>query len=254
MFKRLLATSLAFSLFSLSAQTTGESYTALVEPNYPPFDFSDENGIPIGFDVDILKAIAEKQGFTIEFIARPPNEIISGLESGSHHIGAAGFGEDEEGNNLVSDPYAYAHDVVMTQTNSQKITHFADLSHLTVTTQDDTSYAEDLLTLFADDKSKLNLQKTSFLAFREFARGKAEALLGSRETSEYYAAQFPNLTFSIHELEGARYKKYKLYFIISPQHAPLRDKINAGLQQLIDDGSYQKIYQQWFKREAEIPR
>lgn len=39
------------------------TYIAATEPTYAPFDTTDEDGNIVGFDMDLLNAIAEDQGF-----------------------------------------------------------------------------------------------------------------------------------------------------------------------------------------------
>ncbi|MHB0879185.1 MAG: transporter substrate-binding domain-containing protein, partial [Anaerolineae bacterium] len=46
------------------------------EAAYPPFENKDENGNIVGFDIDLLKAIAANQGFAVEFVDTPFDGIF----------------------------------------------------------------------------------------------------------------------------------------------------------------------------------
>lgn len=144
--------------------------------------------------------------------------------------------------------------MIITQNNTREIKKLTDIHDLTVTAKSGTSFAEDLQEFFANDPSKINLQQTSFLAFRELAKGNVNAMLENREVSKYYAAQFPNLKIKIHNLSDDRYANYGLHILISKQQPNLTEKINMGLQQIIDNGSYQKIHQKWFHSDGELPK
>lgn len=50
-----------------SAQTTAKTYIVATDPTYAPFEYRDENSQPIGFDIDLIKAIAKTQGFEVTF-------------------------------------------------------------------------------------------------------------------------------------------------------------------------------------------
>ena len=45
-------------LLPACAPAGGEVYTAAIDATWPPFEFTDEDGAIIGFDVDMLNAIA----------------------------------------------------------------------------------------------------------------------------------------------------------------------------------------------------
>ncbi|WP_153048067.1 transporter substrate-binding domain-containing protein, partial [Streptococcus suis] len=41
------------------------SYTIVADSSFAPFEYQDENGNYVGIDMELIKAIAENQGFTI---------------------------------------------------------------------------------------------------------------------------------------------------------------------------------------------
>ena len=56
------------SVTSASAPQKLERYMVGTDATYPPFNFKDEHGQLTGFDADLLRAIAENQNFSVEFI------------------------------------------------------------------------------------------------------------------------------------------------------------------------------------------
>ena len=56
------------------------------ETTFPPFEF-EENGEKIGFDMDIIRAIGEVQGYEVEIKYQPFDSLITALQSG--HIDCA---------------------------------------------------------------------------------------------------------------------------------------------------------------------
>ena len=74
-----------------------KTYKVGMEPTFPPFDTTDAEGNLWGFDVDMVNAIAEDQGFKVEFVNLGFDALISALKAGSIDIIASGMNcKDEE--------------------------------------------------------------------------------------------------------------------------------------------------------------
>jgi polar amino acid transport system substrate-binding protein len=74
---------------------------------YPPFE-NVEGGETVGFDVDLMKAIGEKLGLTVEFKSYKFDALITGLQAGSEFdmVGSAMTITDERKQSIdFSDPY-----------------------------------------------------------------------------------------------------------------------------------------------------
>lgn len=55
----------------------------LAEDDYPPFHFRGPNGLPIGFNVDMARAICEELGVTCTIQVRRFDTLLAALESGA---------------------------------------------------------------------------------------------------------------------------------------------------------------------------
>lgn len=72
-----------------SSEESGEVpvYTVLTNATFPPFDTIDENtGELIGFDMDLITAIGEDQGFQVEFVDMAFESLIPAIETGNGDI------------------------------------------------------------------------------------------------------------------------------------------------------------------------
>ena len=95
-----------------SADSSADSGSAEVlvvgtEPTFPPFDTTDDQGNIVGFDMDLIKAIGEDQGFDVEFRNLEFDGLIAALQSGTIDIAIAGMDASDERKEQVdfSDPY-----------------------------------------------------------------------------------------------------------------------------------------------------
>ena len=72
------------------------TYIAATEPTYAPFDTTDEDGNIVGFDMDLLNAIAEDQGFKVEYKAFEFDAIVPAVNAGNADIVAAAMNVTEK--------------------------------------------------------------------------------------------------------------------------------------------------------------
>lgn len=63
--------------------------------NYPPYEYLDAKGDPAGFNIDLIRAIAEESGLSIELKSGAWNDIRSAFERGELDLLAGMFATDE---------------------------------------------------------------------------------------------------------------------------------------------------------------
>ena len=82
------------------------TYTVATDSSFVPFEF-EENGEHVGFDMDIVQAIAEEAGFEIDLQVTNFDGIIPGLQTGTFDIAIAGITITDERKNAVdfTSPY-----------------------------------------------------------------------------------------------------------------------------------------------------
>ena len=124
-----------------------EEFTLVVgfDAGFPPYGYTDEAGNPIGFDLDLAKAVCDKMGWGFE--AKPIDWKSKDLELESGNINCIWNGftiEGRESEYQFTKPYMLNEQVIVVKADSG-ITSFADLAGKKVITQEG-SAALDLLT------------------------------------------------------------------------------------------------------------
>jgi len=78
----ILITTLSVSV-SWSQQNSAERPTLIIgdDFNYPPYSFLDDSGKPVGFNIDLAKAVAEAMGYDVEFRLDAWNQVREDLEN-----------------------------------------------------------------------------------------------------------------------------------------------------------------------------
>ena len=126
-----------------------EKYVVLMNPDFPPFDTTDaESGELDGFDVDMVNAIAEDQGFEVEWKSMEFDALIPALEAGNGDIVASGMnGDVPERQEKVdfTDPYYKSGLVVMVKADNNTINSEDDLTaDMRVASQSGTTGADEV--------------------------------------------------------------------------------------------------------------
>lgn len=239
----------AVSTQSTSASTAGttanaENYIVGTDATFPPFDFKDENGQVIGFDVDVLRAIGEKQNFNVTFVSANRSQLFDNLKKGDYQLLAACLGMSPErlANSEMSKPYVFAPNVIMGKDNNAKT--LADLVGKKVGVQEGSYQLEELKKAQVPN---IREDKSTFNAYSALMRGEVDYVVGDAGVLSYLHkgntdANKPQVFTSIYDKDA----DVRVAFAATKGNTDLINKINEGLQQIKDDGTYDKIYTKWF--------
>jgi len=63
--------------------------------NYPPYSYLDENGEPTGYNIELIRAVADVMGYRVDFQLMPWSEVLSGLKNGELDLAAGMFYTEE---------------------------------------------------------------------------------------------------------------------------------------------------------------
>ncbi len=108
-----------------------------VSPDYPPYEYYDEEGNITGFDVDaatkIVEIMNQQNGtnLTVEWVPMDFSTIVSAVQVGQVDIGVSCFTYDPERDVLFSDYYLKSAQCIVVQADSD-IETIADISGKTV--------------------------------------------------------------------------------------------------------------------------
>ena len=65
-----------------AADTSDKTWIIAMDTVFRPFEFTNENGEFVGIDVDIIKAVAEDQGFNIEIQSLGWDAAVAAVQAG----------------------------------------------------------------------------------------------------------------------------------------------------------------------------
>lgn len=236
---------------SSGGDTENKTYVVSTEPTYPPFDTTDEEGNLTGFDMDLMQAIADDQGFEVEFQSLEFDALIPSLDSGNSDIVIAGMNVTDERAEQVdfSDPYYTQGVVCMTKKGNTEITgwdSFTEGSGYKVAVQSGTTQA-DLATKMKEngliaEVVQLNQNTT---ALQQLANGDVDAFfLDSPVATDILASQGDKYQI-MDNYAMAEDSEADVAIAVKKGNSELLDMINEGLANVKEDGTYDKLAEKW---------
>ena len=122
-----------------SIQKAGKLVIA-TSPDFPPFEYLDDNGAVAGIEIDIMKLICENLGVELVIEQMDFDSVLPGVQAGKFTAGVSGISVTpaREKNTLFTDPYCQAAQASVVPSDSA-ITCKADLDGKTVSVQTGTT-------------------------------------------------------------------------------------------------------------------
>ena len=244
--KKLIVLALALIMvFSFAACGGSDAYIVAMEPTFPPFDTTDENGELDGFDVDLMNAIAEDQGFEIEWTQLGFDGLIPALESKQIDIIASGMWASPERAKIVdfSTTYYDSGLVLAVKVDNNTITGADSLtSDMKVAAQIGTSSADLVQQWEKDGKiAEAKIYDKVNEAVMDLQNGTVDALLNDKPVTTEYMSKQPDKI----KIVGDILNEESYGFAVNKEKKDLLDMINAGLQNVIDNGTYDQLLAKW---------
>ncbi len=235
-----------------TAQKAAEPTTLRVgiEKDYAPFGFRDRQNQLVGFDVELLQAIAETVQLKITFVEVSWNGIHQFLEKGKSNrfeIAMSGITitPERQQHVLFSEPYFEAGQQVVIK-RGDAINQLADLANKTLGAQSDTLGAkwitENLTT------ATLKTYPTALIALQAVVQGEIAALVHDLPVLAYLMKSDAVLRNQVMLI--GRPLTHESYGIAAQmQLGESITKINQGLATVKQSGQYQQLFKKWFSPE-----
>ncbi|MDO5117820.1 MAG: transporter substrate-binding domain-containing protein [Eggerthellaceae bacterium] len=224
-----------------------KTYVIATDTAFAPFEYQLADGSSVGIDMDIIKAIAEKQGIKIEIKALGFDAALQAVQSGQADGVIAGMSITDERKKVFdfSDAY-YDSTVCCAVAPDSGIASMADLSGKTVAVKNGTQSAK-----WADSlKDKYGYTVTTFetsdIMYQDVLAGNSAACFEDTPVMAY-AITNPDSAISgkltiIEQVDAkSEFATPYGFAVAKGKNAGLLQAFNAGLKDLKSSGEYDKI-------------
>lgn len=227
---------------------------------YRPFEYRNEEGELIGFDVEIADAVfGEQLDLEPDFQETGFDGIIASLNNGNFRVimSAMTINDDRAERVDFSDPYFTAYQTILVLDNDE-ITEKEDLRGRDVGVQKGTTgegAAEELQSEFDGDLTIQSYDQVTG-AFDALLNNQVDAVINDNTVSEEFAADSDEVVFLQGEGEAAdqsddappyltlTVEEYGIAF--RQDDDDFREEVNDAIKTIREDGTYDDIYDEYF--------
>lgn len=219
-----------------------------LDPTYMPFEMTNKKGEIVGFEIDLVKSMAKSLGVKLEIISIAQDGVIPGLLTNKFDMVASGLSLTQERNLKVNfpDPFIMTGQTILIRKELEgTVKSYKDLN--------DSKYKiTSRLGTTGEFATKRLIGKAKYFGYNTEAEAVLEVANGNADAFVYDAA------YNVVAIQ--KLGQGKLVFLDKPfTYEPLAFAIRKGdydsinwinnfLTQIKNDGTYDRLYNKWFKR------
>ena len=237
-------------LFVLAGCAGSDEIVVGHDSNFVPFEYRDsETGDYVGFDIDLVAAIAEEAGFEYRTEPMAFDGLIPSIMADKIDMAAAGMTITEARQEEIdfSRPYYDSGLHLMVHIDNDDITAIEDLEGKVVATRSGTTSYNYLRDHELVDNDHITPYENIIEAYQELETGAADAVFFDSPALLRYAATEGEGKVKI---VGPLYEGQQYGFGFE-KGDELRDQVDEALETLIENGTYAEIYEKWFGEKPE---
>jgi polar amino acid transport system substrate-binding protein len=220
---------------------TSDKYQVATDATWPPFEVVDETTKEIiGFDIDLMEAIAERGGFEVEFVNVGWDPLLAGMAQCQYDaaISAMTITEERKKSFLFSDPYFEAGQIVTVQSDNTEIMSKDDLVGKTVGAQIGTTGAIEIEKI---DGAILKTYDDIGLAFQDLMNGQIDAIVADNPLALGYVGANPKDLKAV----GPVFTDESYGIAVCKDNTELVEMINKGLAAVKEEGLVDSLTVKW---------
>ncbi|HEX3012442.1 MAG TPA: transporter substrate-binding domain-containing protein [Syntrophomonadaceae bacterium] len=220
-------------------------YKIATDTTFAPFEFQNKDGQYVGIDIEILKAIAEDQGFKYKLDPLGFNAAVAALESNQTDGVIAGMSITKERQQKYdfSAPYYDSGVVMAVSASNNTIKSYKDLAGKKVAVKTGTEGAT-----FAESiKGTYGFETVYFdespMMYEDVKTGNSVACFEDYPVMGYGISQGNGLKMVTDKEKGSSYG----FAVMKGKNTELMKMFNAGLKHIQENGKYQQIIDKYIK-------
>lgn len=223
---------------SAKATPVKSTYKIVMDSSFAPFEYQNDSGKYEGIDVDLIKAIAEQQGFNIELSNPGFDAALNAVQAGQADAVIAGMSITDARKEIFdfSDPY-YTSNILLAVKKGSSVKSYEDLNGMTVGAKNGTaSYT--WLSEHADQYGySLRAFDEASTMYDSLNSGSIDALMDDEAVLRYAIKQGRKFETPI---DGEKSGEYG-FAVNKGANPELLEMFNNGLAALVKSGKYDKI-------------
>jgi polar amino acid transport system substrate-binding protein len=213
----------------------------------PPFEGLNDRGDIVGFDIEVVQAVARKSGIDVKFVNTPWQGLFDALGRGDRDMLVSAITITTERRKTMdfSDPYFDARQLIAVGERGQ-VARFADLRNLKVGVQVGSNGDEAVTRLLSSGGGEIKRFELARMALKELDAGSVDAVVTDNGVVLNYMTLNPGS--GLRTVSDREFVLQGYGIALRKGNAELLTKINQGLAGIRTDGSYDALYVKYFGR------
>ena len=248
MFKRI---SLVIAIFLIAAavfaggQSEEKVYVFASDVAWAPMEFVDANGDVVGFDIDLMAAIAEEAGFKYEIRNTAWDGIFAGLANGAYDgvISSVTITDDRKKAMDFSDPYINAGQVLIVPKETSGVTTLDDMVGMKVGVQNGTT--GDFAVEAVSGVERRAYDEIGF-AVEDLMNGNLDGVVCDSPVAADYVLQNESYKGAL-KIVGEPFTEEYYGIAVQKGDDELLAMINSGLKAVIESGKRDELINKWLR-------
>ncbi|MFT8709796.1 MAG: basic amino acid ABC transporter substrate-binding protein [Sporolactobacillus sp.] len=220
------------------------------DATYAPFEYL-KNGKMVGFDVDVMKALGKASGYKYKLDNVGWDPVFAELKNktADMSISAISITSDRAKTYDFSTPYFLSTNMILLP-KSSKITNAQQLKGKTIAVQQGTTGQIAMEKIMGKNNPNIKKFKTITLAIMEMMNHGADAVVADDTVIRQYAMNNPGKDLKVIPDKKAFANEY--YGLMYPKDSKLVPTFNKAIKKILEDGTYTKLYEKWFKVKPDV--
>lgn len=225
---------------------SGKKYKIALNATFAPFesvsvDSSGKTGY-VGFDIDVINAMAKDLGFTYTVDNMDFNGLVGALQSGRDDFVISGISPTEERKKSVdfTEPYFTCKTAII-ERKGGKLVSTSDLKGKKIAASFGTEYE----TLAKESGAVVSSMNSSTLVMQELLNDRVDGAILDASQASVEVKQYSNLEYHVIPSKQLGDSVSNEFAIACPKDSPLVGTFNKELKKLNNDGTIKKLIIKW---------
>jgi len=216
------------------------------DATFPPMEFVDTNKNIVGFDVDMINAVAKAAGFEAVVKNVAWDGIFAGLENSEYDgiLSSVTITDERKAKYDFSSPYVNAGQVIIVAKTTKDVSKPEDLKGKVVGVQISTT-GDIAVTKIAGVKQKKTYDEIG-LAVEDLSIGRLDAVVVDSPIAANYVLQNDKYKAKL-QIVGKPFTDEYYGITVRKGDSKALDLINKGLAAILKDGTLDKIKVKWLQ-------
>jgi cystine transport system substrate-binding protein len=219
------------------------------EGTYPPFSFHQPGSQDLsGYDIEVIKAVAAKVGWRLEFVETQWDSIFPALDASRIDVIAnqVTINDERKAKYGLSTPYTYSHGVILRRKGDDRIKTLADLKGKTAAESTTTSWAK----VARDAGANVEAVEGFAQAAALLEQGRVDAIINDNIAVLDYLSTTGSTGVEIAGDAGNESSEQALAF---RKNDAMLVQANQAIDALKADGTLKTISEKYFKADVSAP-